>query len=115
MEDPHAFHANSVARNPGPAMGNSVSSQGTMRRKPKKAAYYNGKNSSKDYHAQFELVAVLNGWNEETKALELATSLRGSASSILADLDPDKRYHWVAGVSSVSQIYARLPGWYVFG
>ena len=32
----------------------------------------------------------LNGWNDETKALELATNLKGSARSILADLDPDK-------------------------
>ena len=102
VEDPHAFHANSVARAPSPAMDSSVSSQGAMRRKPKKAAYYNGKNSWKDYHAQFELVAILNGWNEETKALELATNLRGSARSILADLDPDQRYHYESLVSALS-------------
>ena len=104
VEDPQAFHANSVARTwtASPAMDSSVSSQGAMRRKPKKAAYYNGKNSWKDYHAQFELVAILNGWNEETKALELATNLRGSARSILADLDPDKRYHYESLVSALS-------------
>ena len=97
-----AFHANSVARTASPAMDSSASSQGAMRRKPKKAAYYNGKNSWRDYHAQFELVAILNGWNEETKALELATNLRGSARSILADLDPDKRYHYESLVSALS-------------
>ena len=101
-EDPHAFHANSVARTASPAMDSSVSPQGAMRRKPKKAACYNGKNSWKDYHAQFELVAILNRWNEETKALELATNLRGSARSILADLDPDKRYHYESLVSALS-------------
>ena len=101
-EDPHAFHANSVARTPSPAMDSTVVSQGAMRRKPKKAAYYNGKNSWKDYHAQFELVAILNGWNEEAKALELATNLRGSARSILADLDPDKRYDYESLVSALS-------------
>ena len=94
-EDPHAFHANSVARTPSPAMDSTVASQGAMRRKPKKAAYYNGKNSWKDYHAQFDLVAILNGWNEETKALELATNLR-------ADLDPDQRYHYESLVSALS-------------
>ena len=102
VEDPQAFHANSVARTASPAMDSSVSSQGAMRRKPKKAAYYNGKNSWKDYHAQFELVAILNGWNEETRALELATNLRGSARSIIADLDPDKRYHYESLVSALS-------------
>ena len=103
-EDPHAFHANSVARTPSPAMDSTVVSQGAiyMRRKSKKAAYYSGKNSWKDYHAQFELVAIQNGWNEETKALELATNLRGSARSILADLDPDKRYHYESLVSVLS-------------
>ena len=83
-------------------MDSSVSSQGAMRRKPKKTAYYSGKNSWKDYHAQFELVAILNGWNEETKALGLATNLRGSARSILADLHPDKRYHYESLVSALS-------------
>ena len=102
VEDPQAFHANSVARAASPAMDSSVSSQGAMRRKPKKAAYYNGKNSWKDYHAQFELVAILNGWNDETKALELATNLRGSARNILADLDPDQRYHYESLVSALS-------------
>ena len=102
VEDPHAFHANSVARPPSPTMGSSASSKEAMRRKPKKAAYCNGKNSGKDYHAQFELVAILNGWNEQTKALELATNLRGSARSILADLDPDQRYHYESLVSALS-------------
>ena len=51
---------------------------------------------------QFELVAALNGWDEETKALELATSLRGTAQSTLADLDPDKRTDYQSLVSALS-------------
>ena len=51
---------------------------------------------------QFQLVAALNGWDEETKALELATSLRGTAQSILADLDPDKRTDYQSLVSALS-------------
>ena len=51
---------------------------------------------------QFQLVAALNDWDEETKALELATSLRGTAQSILADLDPDKRTDYQSLVSALS-------------
>ena len=51
---------------------------------------------------QFQLVAALNGWDEETKALELATSLRGTAQSILTDLDPDKRTDYQSLVSALS-------------
>ena len=40
---------------------------------------------------QFELVADLNQWTLETKALELAASLRCQAQSILSDLSP--RHH----------------------
>ena len=47
-------------------------------------------------------MAILNGWNDETKALELATNLRGSARNILADLDPDQRYHYESLVSALS-------------
>ena len=47
-------------------------------------------------------MAALNGWDEETKALELATSLQGTAQSILADLDPDKRTDYQSLVSALS-------------
>ena len=101
-EDLHAFHANSIVITPRSAMDSSVSSQQAMRRKLKNAAYYNGMNSWKDYHAQFELLVILNGRNEETKALELATNLRVSAKSISAELDSDKRYDKESLVSALS-------------
>ena len=53
--------------------------------KQKKVANYDGKTSLEDYYVQFQSVVALNGWDEETKALELATSLQGTAQSILAD------------------------------
>ena len=102
-EDSHAFHANSIAMTPRSAMDSSVSSQQAMRRKLKNAAYYDGKNNWKDYHAHFELMFNLNGWNEETKALELATNLRGSARSISAELD--KRYDYESLVSALSTTF----------
>ena len=102
-DDLYAGPTNSMARTPSPGMASSVSSRtARQRRKQKKVAKYDGKTSWEDYHVQFELVAALNGWDEETKALELATSLRGTAQSILADLDPDKRTDYQALVSALS-------------
>ena len=102
-DDLYASPTNSVARTPSPGMASSVSSRTTRRRrKQKKVANYDGKTSWEDYYVQFQLVAALNGWDEETKALELATSLRGTAQSILADLDPDKRTDYQSLVSALS-------------
>ena len=83
-------------------MASFVSSRTARRRKQKKFAKYDGKTNWKDYHVQFELAAALNGWDEETKALELATSLRGTAQSILADLYPHKRTDYQSLVSALS-------------
>ena len=91
-----------VARTPHLDMISSVSSQQVTRRKDKKAATYDGKSSWKDYHVQFEMVASLNGWDEDTKALELATSLRESAQGILTDLEPEKRFDYHSLVSALS-------------
>ena len=74
-------------------------------RKQKKVANYDGKCSWEEYYVQFQLVAALNGWDEETKALELATSLRGTAQSILADSDPDKRTDYQSLVSAFSATF----------
>ena len=48
------------------------------------------------------MVASLNGWDENTKALELATSLRDSAQGILTDLEPEKRFGYHSLVSALS-------------
>ena len=34
------------------------------------------------------MVSKLNGWDELTKAMELATSLKGPALAVMVDLDP---------------------------
>jgi hypothetical protein len=44
-----------------------------------------------DYLIQFELVATMNEWNNDMKALQLATSLRDSAQGVLADLEEEER------------------------
>ena len=43
---------------------------------------------------QFDMIAALNGWDDHTKALELATSLTGDALAILTDLEPWQRRHY---------------------
>ena len=102
-DDFHPSPTNSMARTPSPGMASSVSSQtARRRRKQRQVANYDGKTSWEDYHVQLELVAALNSWDEETKAFELATSLRGAAQSIFADLDPDKRTDYQSLVSALS-------------
>ncbi|CAG2194869.1 unnamed protein product [Mytilus edulis] len=65
----------------------------------KAAATYDGLGSWQDYIVHFEMIAEINGWDENTKALELATCLRGSAQAILSDLR--RRYaHLVAALTS---------------
>ncbi|CAG2241057.1 unnamed protein product [Mytilus edulis] len=45
----------------------------------KAAATYDGLGSWQDYIVHFEMIAEINGWDENTKALELATCLRGKS------------------------------------
>lgn len=68
-----------------------------------KPPIYDGTTSWTDYLLQFELVAELNDWNERTKALSLATSLRGVAQSVLGDLSPMGRHHYPSLVACLNQ------------
>ena len=63
-------------------------------RQAKKAPYFNGQTSWSDYLLQFEMVAEINRWSENTKALELATSLRDDVVSILGELSPEDRRNY---------------------
>ena len=49
---------------------------------------YDGKSSCKYYLVQYDMIAQLNGWDEITRAMELATSLNGITRSVLTDIDP---------------------------
>ena len=62
--------------------------------KLKKPALYDGTGNWEDYLVQFELISEINQWNDTEKALELATSLRGTAQSILTDLRPEMRVNF---------------------
>jgi uncharacterized protein YjhX (UPF0386 family) len=55
----------------------------------KEPACYTGESSLTDYLKQFKLIAELNQWDKRTKALELATSLRDKALTILGELSDE--------------------------
>ena len=62
-----------------------------VRANHKKPANYDGTSSFQDYLVQFNMTGDLNCWDERTKAMELATSLRGAAQTVLSDLRPEQR------------------------
>lgn len=70
--------------------------------KGRKPASFDGTTNWKDYIVHFDMIAELNYWTDEVKALELATSLRGSALSVLSDLRPEYRYSFRHLVSALS-------------
>ncbi|MCG7879154.1 MAG: hypothetical protein N0C90_22890, partial [Candidatus Thiodiazotropha endolucinida] len=73
-----------------------------VRASQKKPANYDGSSSFQDYLVQFEMTGDLNGWDENTKAMELATSLRGEAQTILSDLRPEQRRDFTQLVSALT-------------
>jgi len=58
------------------------------RRKPSE---FDGKVAWEAYLAQFELLAGAQGWDDDEKALQLVSSLRGAALEVLAHLTPSQR------------------------
>ena len=52
-----------------------------------------------DWHEQFESVAVLGGWNDHCKLVNLTTRLRGAAYSFYRSCSPEQRsdYHLLVG------------------
>lgn len=68
-----------------------------------KAPHYDGTSSWPDYLVQFEMVAELNEWDDYTMAMTLATSLRGTAQSVLGDLDDHQRHDYESLVACLNQ------------
>ena len=71
--------------------------------RPKKGAKYDGKTSWADYLVQFDKASQLNGWNNSQKAMELATSLEGTARSVLADLRPEHQLDFKSLIDKLTQ------------
>ncbi|CAC5400655.1 unnamed protein product [Mytilus coruscus] len=68
----------------------------------KKPPVYDGTSSWQDYLVQFELLGKRNQWTQEDKAMELATSLRGAAVSILSDLGVQDRENYNCLVTALA-------------
>ncbi|XP_056016852.1 uncharacterized protein LOC125676529 [Ostrea edulis] len=64
---------------------------------------YDGSEPWGDYKVQFELVAEMNGWDDIRKPMFLASSLRGAAQGVLADLEPGKRRSYVELSTALSR------------
>lgn len=73
-----------------------------IRSSHKKPANYDGTSSFQDYLVQFEMTGDLNSWDEKIKAMELATSLRGAAQTVLSDLRPEQRKDYNQLVSALT-------------
>ena len=56
-----------------------------------KSNMYDGQTSWEAYYAQFCIIADMNGWRDSEKAAFLATSLKGTALQVLANLASDGR------------------------
>ena len=96
--------------NPAPAVDrdNSVNvttagGRSPRRHQPKKVAKYDGKSSWADYLVQFDIAAHLNDWDDDQKAMELATSLEGTAWGVLADVSPQDRLNFKVLVDRLTQ------------
>jgi hypothetical protein len=82
---------------PGPELGSEPKVVGkaevgnTPRMKPSR---YDGLTPYEDYRVQFSMVAELNGWKNDVKALYLVGCLSGSARSVLNDMAPEDRYNY---------------------
>ena len=71
--------------------------------RPKKVAKYDGKRSWADYLVQFNIASRLNAWDADQKAMELATSLKGNAHGVFADLKPEHQLDFKLLVDKLTQ------------
>lgn len=47
-----------------------------------------GTSNWQDFPVQFEMVAAVNKWDDNAKAFELDTSLRGVAQGVVTEIEP---------------------------
>ena len=69
---------------------------------------YSGDSLWELYHAQFEITAELNVWNEQRKAVYLVTSLEGPALNILGNLPADRRQNYGELVAALETQYGSM-------
>ena len=76
--------------------------------KHKKVSSYDGGTSWQEYIVQFEMISQINGWDDHTKVMELATSLKGPALTVMVDLDPGLRNDYSALVNALNIRFGSL-------
>ena len=71
-----------------------------------KPATYDGTGSWLDYKSQFEMVSIVNDWNDTQKGLYLAVSLRGQAQAVLGDLPSDMKSNYKTLLNALEERFA---------
>ncbi|CAC5397453.1 unnamed protein product [Mytilus coruscus] len=84
------------------ASRNQTSIQTNTQIKDKKPPYFDGTGNGQDFLVQFEMVAAVNKWDDNSKAFELATSLRGVAQGVVTEIEPLRRFDYNYPVSSLT-------------
>ena len=83
----------------------SASSGNSEQKRPlQKPPSFDGKSQWEPYIAQFEIVAGMNQWNGEQKGNYLATSLKGSALTLLGNLPSDTRQDYKELVAALDLV-----------
>lgn len=77
---------------------NSTEKSGTVKMKPQD---YDGNDNWEEYLTQFEIFAEINQWNDVTKALYLAGSLKGAARTIFNELKVTERRRFQSLVTAL--------------
>lgn len=69
---------------------------------------FDGSEDLEEYLAQFQIISDINGWDYKTKSLHLAGSLKGSARSILSELNETERRDYNTIVRSLNTRYGSV-------
>ena len=72
-------------------------------RKEMKPPLFDGTTPWMEYLLQFQMISKYNNWNEKQMAINLATSLRDDARSVLVDLDDAGREHYPSLLGKLNQ------------
>lgn len=81
-----------------------LSSSPCVRRKP---AEFDGRVAWEAYLAQFELLATAQGWDDDERALQLVSCLRGPAVEVLGHLTPGQRVVYPSVVEALRRKYGQ--------
>ena len=83
-------------------LNNTHISTRTGQFKQKKPPTFDGNGSWQDFLVQFEIISSVNRWDNDMKAYDLATSLRGIVQGIMTDIAPVKRLDYDYLVSALT-------------